>query len=123
MNVVEKVLYGLQVTAIGLAVVFFGLALLIFFIWIMARIFKAINGKREGKAEEAAARAEITAPAAAEPLPAAAPVETVQDAELIAAIAAAIAAFDNSGKRLVVRKVRRVAGWNKSAREEQVYRF
>ncbi len=68
MNVVEKVLYGLQVTAIGLAVVFFGLALLIFFIWIMARIFKAINGKREGKAEEAAARAEITAPAAAEPV-------------------------------------------------------
>ena len=52
MNVVEKVLYGLQVTAIGLAVVFFGLALLIFFIWIMARIFKAIIGKRDGKAEE-----------------------------------------------------------------------
>lgn len=120
---VEKVLYGLQVAAIGLAVVFFGLALLIFFIWIMARAFQAINGKREGKTKEAAARAEITAPAAAEPLPVAAPVETVQDAELIAVIAAAIAAFDNSGKRLVVRKVRRVAGWNKSAREEQVYRF
>lgn len=123
MSVVEKILYGLQVTAIGLAVVFFGLALLIFFIWIMARIFQAINDKREGKAQETEAHAEIAAPVAAEPLPVAAPVETVQDAELIAVIAAAIAAFDDSGKRLVVRKVRRVAGWNKSAREEQVYRF
>ena len=47
----------------------------------------------------------------------------VDDAQLIAVIAAAIAAFDNSGKQLVVRKVRRAAGWGKTARQEQVYRF
>ena len=35
---------------------------------------------------------------------------------------AAIAALDNSGKALVVRSVRRVSGWNRDAREEQVYR-
>ena len=49
--------------------------------------------------------------------------EEVNDAQLIAVIAAAIAAFDNSGKSLVVRKVRRVSAWNKSSREEQVCRF
>ena len=42
---------------------------------------------------------------------------------MIAVIAAAIAAFDNSGKTPVVRKVRRVSGWNRAAREEQVCRF
>ena len=47
----------------------------------------------------------------------------VDDAQLIAVIAAAIAAFDNSGKNLVVRKVRRVNGWNNAARREQVYKF
>ena len=47
----------------------------------------------------------------------------VNDAELIAVIAAAIAAFDDSGKRLVVRKVRRVPGWKDAARSEQVYHF
>ena len=47
----------------------------------------------------------------------------VDDSELIAVIAAAIAAFDNSGKRLVVRKVRRVPGWKDAARSEQIYHF
>ena len=49
--------------------------------------------------------------------------EFVDDAQLIAVIAAAIAAFDNSGKNLVVRKVRRVNGWNNAARREQIYKF
>ena len=49
--------------------------------------------------------------------------EVVDDAQLIAVIAAAIAAYDNSGKTLVVRKVRRIAGWNNAARHEQVYKF
>ena len=45
------------------------------------------------------------------------------DSELIAVIAAAIAAFTDSDKQLVVRKVRRVSGWNRAGRAEQVYRF
>ena len=49
--------------------------------------------------------------------------DVTDDSELIAVIAAAIAAFDNSGKGLVVRKVRRVTGWNRASRTEQVYRF
>ena len=56
-------------------------------------------------------------------LPEEEPEEEVTDPELIAVIAAAIAAFDSSNKPLVVRKVRRVSGWNRSARAEQVYRF
>ena len=131
MNILGKIVYGLQVAAIGLVVVFLGLAILIAFITLMAQVFKAIDGKKADKAaeakraEEAARAAEAAktaaAPAAVEPEPA---VEDVtDDSALIAVIAAAIAAFTDSDKQLVVRRVRRVSGWNRAGRTEQVYRF
>ena len=119
-------LYGVSMMLIGMAVVFIGLLLLIACIYIMAWVFKKINAAKEEKAEAAkaaAAPAPVPAPVpvvAAEPEPV---MEEVNDAQLIAVIAAAIAAFDNSGKSLVVRKVRRVSSWNKASRQEQVYRF
>ena len=128
MSVFGKIVYGLQVAAIGLVVVFLGLAILIGFITLMAQVFKAIDRRKAEKA-----RAEAEARAAAKPAPAveAAPVveaepaaqEVTDDSELIAVIAAAIAAFTDSDKQLVVRKVRRVSGWNRAGRAEQVYRF
>jgi Na+-transporting methylmalonyl-CoA/oxaloacetate decarboxylase gamma subunit len=131
MNILGKIVYGLQVAAIGLVVVFLGLAILIAFITLMAQVFKAIDGKKADKAaeakraEEAARAAEaakaVAAPAAVEPEPV---VEDVtDDSALIAVIAAAIAAFTDSDKQLVVRRVRRVSGWNRAGRTEQVYRF
>lgn len=115
--------YGGMVTAIGLLVVFFGLALLIVVLMLMAEFFKAID--KRGKSKQQAAQ-----PAAPAPAPAPAPVpevaeeeEVVDDTELIAVIAAAIAAYEPDGKKLVVRRVRRVGGWNRAAREEQIGRF
>jgi len=119
-------IYGISMMGIGLAVVFTMLAILIACIMIMSWIFNKI---KKAKEEKAKAKAAAVAPA---PVEAPAPVQAVQpepemeevnDAQLIAVIAAAIAAFDNSGKSLVVRKVRRVNSWNKAARQEQVYRF
>ena len=131
MNILGKIVYGLQVAAIGLVVVFLGLAILIAFITLMAQVFKAIDGKKADKAaeakraEEAARAAEAAktaaAPAAVEPEPAVA--DVTDDSALIAVIAAAIAAFTDSDKQLVVRRVRRVSGWNRAGRTEQVYRF
>jgi len=123
MNNMNPVVYGLVVAIIGIAVVFAMLTILIFFVWAMGKVFQAITKKAEDKAKTAA-----PAPAPAPvPVVEAAPVveesNVVNDAELIAVIAAAIAAFDNSGKNLVVRKVRRVAGWKDAARSEQVYHF
>ena len=113
--------YGLQVAAIGLVVVFSGLGILIGCLYAMAAIFKKISASKGAKAQAAA-------PAPAVPAPQPEPVveeagEEVEDPELIAVIAAAIAAFDETGKSLVVRKVRRVSGWNRAARAEQVTRF
>ena len=129
MSVFGKIVYGLQVAAIGLVVVFLGLTILIAFITLMAQVFKAIDAKKaakakaeaEAKAAEQAARAVEAAPAVVEPEPVAE--EVTDDRELIAVIAAAIAAFTDSDKQLVVRKVRRVSGWNRASRAEQVYRF
>ena len=111
--------YGGMVTIIGLLVVFFGLALLIVILMGMAEIFKAID--KRGQTRRQAAQPVAPAPA---PVPEVAEEEeVVDDTELIAVIAAAIAAYEPDGKKLVVRRVRRVGGWNRAAREEQIGRF
>lgn len=121
MNNMNPVLYGLIVAVIGIAVVFIMLTILIAFVWCMGKIFQAIVAKAEAKKAAAAAPAPAPAPVVEAPVIEEAPVE--DDAQLIAVIAAAIAAFDNSGKNLVVRKVRRVNGWNGAGRSEQIYHF
>ena len=123
MKILNALGYGGIMMVIGMLVVFFGLALLIFLISIMSAIFKKID---KSKAEKAAAAAAAAAPA---PVPEieetadAAEADVVTDPQLIAVIAAAVAAFDQSGKNLVVRKVRRASGWKGSARQEQIYHF
>ena len=122
MNTMNPVAYGLIVAVIGIAVVFVMLTILIAFVWALGKLMQKLVGRAEAKkAAAAAAAAPAPAPVVEAPVVEEAPV--VDDAELIAVIAAAIAAFDNSGKRLVVRKVRRVNGWNSAARSEQIYHF
>ena len=122
MNTMNPVAYGLIVAVIGIAVVFVMLTILIAFVWTLGKLIqKLVNRAEAKKAAAAAAPAPAPAPVVNEPVVEEAP--AVDDAELIAVIAAAIAAFDNSGKSLVVRKVRRVSGWKDAARSEQIYHF
>ena len=122
MNTMNPVAYGLIVAVIGIAVVFVMLTILIAFVWALGKLIqKLVNRAEAKKAAAAAAAAPAPAPVVEAPVVEEAP--AVDDAELIAVIAAAIAAFDNSGKRLVVRKVRRVPGWKDAARSEQIYHF
>ena len=124
MNTMNPVAYGLIVAVIGIAVVFAMLTILIAFVWTLGKLIQKLVNRAEAKkaaAAAAAAPAPAPAPVVNEPVVEEAP--TVDDAELIAVIAAAIAAFDNSGKNLVVRKVRRVSGWKDAARSEQIYHF
>ena len=124
MNTMNPVAYGLIAAVIGIAVVFVMLTILIAFVWALGKLIQKLVNRAEAKkaaAAAAAAPAPAPAPVVNEPVVEEAP--TVDDAELIAVIAAAIAAFDNSGKNLVVRKVRRVSGWKDAARSEQIYHF
>lgn len=117
--VVPRLQYGLSVAAVGIATVFVGLVILIGLIKVLEMVIGGATKK--------------SAPAAPAPAPAApAPVEEAEeqdDGELIAVIAAAVAAAmeaagEEDASGFVVRSIRRVnnaPAWNRAGREEQVY--
>lgn len=111
---------AISVTGIGLVIVFLGLIILIAFVYLLAAMFQ----DRRSGAKSAETPAPAPAPVAA-PAPAPAPAVAAQgiDPQIVAVIAAAIAAMDANGKPLVIRSIRRAPGWNRAARTEQVYRF
>ena len=125
MNWLEKLGYGGTATVIGLLIVFAGLTIIIISLKIMALVFKAVEARKAAKlaaqapkAEEPKAEEEI-APVIQEEI---APQD---DSELIAVIAAAIAAFDfgNGNQPVRIKSVKRVSGWKSAARTEQLYKF
>ena len=110
---------SLSVMGIGLVMVFLGLFILIAFIYIINAV---VAGKGE-KGEEASAEVPAPAPAPAPaPVPAPAAFAGI-DPQVVAVIAAAVAAMDANGKPLVIRSIRRAPGWKRASRAEQVYRF
>ena len=114
--------YGLSVSAVGILTVFVALIILIGLIKVMELV---IGGASKKKA--------APAPAPAAPAPAPVVEETVaeetDEGELIAVIAAAVAAaMEAEGAEeptgFVVRSIRRInnaPAWNRAGREEQVY--
>ena len=121
MNILETLGYGAIVAVIGILIVFLGLVILIFSISVMGKIFQASKNKKEKAAAAAPAPAPVAAPAPVVEEPVVEEAPAADDMQLIAVIAAALAAFDGGNKRLVVRKVRRVSGWNEAARSENLY--
>ena len=115
--------YGVTVAVIGIATVFVGLILLIVCVMVMGKIFEAATKPKAPKKVAQAAPVPVPAPAPVATPVVEEPAAPETDPQLIAVIAAAIAAFEGSNKTLVVRNVRRVNGWNGAARREQVYRF
>lgn len=113
----DKLLLGLSTTAVGMLVVFFGLAILIGCIMVMGMIF---GKKKEPKKE-----------VAPQNMPAAAPEAIVEEAAeesddaIIAAITAAlVCVWDKKDTGFVVRRVRRIpsaASWQTAARDEQMF--
>ena len=113
--------YGLSVAAVGILTVFIALIILIGLIKVMEIVVGSVTKKK-------------AAPAPAPVAPAPAPVveetaEEEDEGELIAVIAAAVAAaMEAAGAEeptgFVVRSIRRVnnaPAWNRAGREEQVY--
>ncbi len=101
----------------GILVVFLILAILIFFFWLMGTIFKAVDNKKKSKAAEKAASA-VPAPA---PVVEAAEVtedsgNTDSDEEIMAVIAAAVAAYsEQDGKEYRILDVQRSGARTRSA--------
>lgn len=115
----EKLGLGLSTMAIGMLVVFIGLIILIFCIWVMGKLTARKKANRAVKAvqevpvpvQEAQEEAEIAAESA--------------DDSLIAAITAAIACvWDKEDTGFVVRRIRRYSAQSSrqnAARDEQMY--
>ncbi|MEF9880087.1 MAG: OadG family protein [Clostridia bacterium] len=116
----DKLMFGLSVSGIGLLVVFAGLILLIFCIQAITKIATAGEKKKTAKETVAAAPAPVAAPAVA-----VSPAVTEGiPADVIAAITAAVAAVWQGEQGFVVRHVKRVQNapvWNRAGREEQTY--
>ena len=113
-----NLLFGLSVTLIGMLIVFVGLVILILCISLLKRISKEKRKAGDQPAEKAASDMPAEEPAASD---AAVPNE---GGELIAVLAAAVAAIWEGEQGFVVRRVRRVhisPAWEKAGREEQIY--
>ena len=129
----DKLLQGLQVTVIGLVVVFVALFILVAIVRIITvcsnGIGKVSESKAKRRAEKSAKKqskshANTTAkPQAADVAVAA--VQRAPDGDLIAVLAAAAAAMmSTSPSRIVVRSVKRTGGrrsvWSRAGRAEQL---
>lgn len=109
--------FGLTVTLIGIAIVFFGLTILIGLIKLMEKATANLGQGGKKAKKQAEAPAPVAAPVAEE-------VPVTDDSELIAVISAAVAMMMEDGSAFTVRRVRRVQNapaWHKAGREEQVY--
>lgn len=113
----EKLLFGLGVTVLGLAVTFAGLIILIGFIKLLG-----VFSKERKKPAAEASKAEVA------PVETPASVKEEEDetipAEVIAAITAAIASVWDGENGFTVRHIKRVhnaPAWNRAGREEQSY--
>ncbi len=106
-----EILGGAGMTAlIGMVVVFAALIALTLIFWLFGKVVGRGGG---GKAASVQAPAPPPAPRAAAPAPSAAPRPAVGDGvddEIVAVIAAAVAAMAPAGKRYAVRRVSRAGG-------------
>ena len=111
----------------GLVIVFVALILLIAAVWIMGKIFTALKSGKSDKGGKT-----IEAAPAPQPEKKAAPVsqDTEDESEIIAVIAAAVAAMsEEMGQPLRIRSIKRAGGasvgnsWARAARSENTRSF
>lgn len=117
----RTILYGIQVTVVGMVVVFVGLIILVYAITLLR---KAIGGKQ---AKSGHVETPAPAPGEADCAPEAPETpEATTVAVIMAAVAAALEAQTETVAPggFVVRSIRRVHGapaWSRAGREEQIY--
>jgi hypothetical protein len=111
-----SIVFGLSVAAVGMLVVFAGLALLILFL----KLFEVLFMERKKKLPDATPAAETPIIAFTET-----PAESGEIApEVIAAITAALSAVWQENTGFTVRRVRRIhtaPAWNRAGRDDQIY--
>lgn len=112
----------------GLVIVFVALILLIAAVWIMGKIFTALKSGKSGKGGKTAEAAAPAPQLKKEATPVSQDIE--DDSEIIAVIAAAVAAMsEEMGQPLRIRSIKRAGGasvgnsWARAARSENTRAF
>ena len=115
--------FSSQVMVIGMVVVFIGLILLIVCIHFMSKLINSLQKQTAAESAKPEIAVPSFSPEAMATVNAYGASEPGSD-ELIAVITAALAAYAQSGKTLVVRSVRKLSGnssaWAQAARSEQL---
>lgn len=116
--------YVFTVVLTGMVVVFLGLVLLIAAITIMGKIFEALRASKNDTKPAPAPKPAVPA----KPAPAAVPAASTDDDEVIAVIAAAVAAMaEADGTVYAIKSVKRSAprrnAWGAAARSEMTSSF
>ncbi len=113
----------------GIVIVFLILAILIFFLWAMGKIFQNIEKSNQKKKEQEAAKTAVTAPAIVEQPAVEEIYEDEDDDEIIAVISAAIAAYGEAeGKQYRIcgvkkREKSQRSGWSAAGIAENMRSF
>ena len=122
----DKLFFGLGVAALGMITVFAGLVILIAFITILSKITAAAEGKKKTEPKSGEVKGssdEVPADVMAAITAALAAYDDTPSPDVVAAIAAALNMVMGEGK-FVVRHVKRInnaPAWNRAGREEQIY--
>ena len=123
----EKLMFSLGVTGLGMAVVFAGLIILIAFISVLAKATTSGSKKKtepsKGAVKSAAAKNEVPGDVLAAISAALAVYDETPSPEVVAAIAAALNVVMGEGKFVVkhVKRIKNAPAWNRAGREEQIY--
>ena len=118
----EKLIFSLGVTGLGMATVFAGLIILIAFIGILSKVTgTAAKKKTESKSVEV--KSEVSDEVMAAITAAISAYDNTPSPEVVAAIAAALNVVMGEGKFVVkhIRRINNAPAWNRAGREEQIY--
>ena len=118
----EKLIFSLGVTGLGMATVFAGLIILIAFIGILSKVTgTAAKKKTESKSVEV--KSEVSDEVMAAITAAISAYDNTPSPEVVAAIAAALNVVMGEGKFVVkhIQRINNAPAWNRAGREEQIY--
>ena len=123
----DKLIFSLGVTGLGMATVFAGLIILIVFIGILSKFTGSASKKKTEvksvKAAPSADKEEVPGEVMAAITAALSAYENNPSPEVVAAIAAALNVVMGEGKFVVkhIRRINNAPAWNRAGREDQIY--
>ena len=123
----DKLFFGLGVSVLGMVTVFVGLVILIVFISILSKVSGSAGSKKKNDPKpvkgKAAVKDEIPGEVMAAISAALAAYDETPSPDVVAAIAGALNVVMGDTKFVVrhVKRIRNAPAWNRAGREEQIY--